>query len=595
MENKTISQMFFNTVDKYSDKNLYYYKSDNKWIGINGREVKNTVQSLIKSLYSAGITAKDNLGILSTNSPLWAMSDYAIICSGCTTVTIYPTLIASQIKYILNDSDTKLLFTQSAEQLEKILSIRSECPNLLHIVVLDNSYSGQDEKIVNFDKFLTLGTNSNVNIQDIVNSINPDDLLTLIYTSGTTGNPKGVMLTHNNLISNIEGIYKEMQFDDNDRFLSFLPLSHVFERMGGHFTTFSMGCAVYYAESIDTVAENLGEVSPTAVLSVPRLYEKMYSRIVEGLKTAPSVRRNLFYWAIGVGKQVLSCKANNTPISVGLKLKHSIANKLVYSKVQSRVGGALRFFISGGAPLSQEIAEFFASVNISILEGYGLTETSPVLTSNTLDNLKYGTVGKPLFNVKIKTGEGGEILAKGPNVMKGYYNNEKATNECIDSEGWFHTGDIGEFDSEGYLKITDRMKNIIVTSGGKNVAPALLENSLATSTYIEQVLVIGDKRNFISALIVPNIDSMSKYLSDKGKSVSSNQAMIDHPLAVELINNEVSRLMENFSNYERIKKSLLLAEPFSIEKGELTPKLSIVRKVVLKNYNEEIDKLYKES
>jgi long-chain acyl-CoA synthetase len=265
----------------------------------------------------------------------------------------------------------------------------------------------------------------------------------------------------------------------------------------------------------------------------------------------------------------------------------------VYSKVQARVGGALRFFISGGAPLSQEIAEFFASVNISILEGYGLTETSPVLTSNSPDNLRYGSVGKTLFNVEVKIGDGGEILAKGPNIMKGYYNNEKATNEAIDSNGWFHTGDIGEFDKDGYLKITDRIKNILVTSAGKNVAPAPLENALATSSYIEQVLVIGDKRNFISALVVLAIDPISSFLKAKGKSISSLEAMADHPVVIKLIDDEVNRLMENFSNYERVKKSLLLAEPFSIEKGELTPKLSIVRKVVLKNYTEEINHLYK--
>jgi len=594
MKNKTISEMFFNTVEKYSDKNLYYYKSNSEWIGVKGSEIKSKVESLIKSFHVIGVTVNDNLGIISANSPLWAISDYAIICSGCTTVTIYPTLIASQIKYIINDSDTKLLFAQDLEQLDKISSISSECPNLMHIVVLDDSYNGSDERIINFSNFLILGQDSSINIKDIVSSINPDDLLTLIYTSGTTGNPKGVMLTHSNLISNIEGIYKELKFDDNDRFLSFLPLSHVFERMGGHFTTFSMGCAVYYAENIDTVSDNLGEISPTVVLSVPRLYEKMYSKITEGLKTAPSIRRKLFYWAIGVGRKVLSCKTKNKPLSFGLKLKHSIANKLVYSKVQSRVGGSLRFFISGGAPLSQEIAEFFAAVNISILEGYGLTETSPVLTSNTLDNLRYGTVGKPLFNVQVKIGNEGEILAKGPNIMKGYYNNSEATKECIDSDGWFHTGDIGEFDSDGYLKITDRIKSIIVTSGGKNIAPAPLENTLATSSYIEQVLVIGDKRNFISALVVLAIDPISSFLKTEGKSISSPEAMADHPLVIELINNEVGRLMENFSNYERVKKSLLLVEPFSIEKGELTPKLSIVRKVVLKNYSEEINHLYKE-
>ena len=595
MESKTISQMFYNTVSNHADKDLYYHKVDGDWVGIKGSEIKDAVEKIIKALRFSENLSSENVGIISTNSPYWAMCDYGVICSGCTTVTIYPTLIAPQIEYILKDSNTKVLFVEDSEQLDKILSIWNNCPELNRAVVLDNSYSGNDSKIINLDSFLSKGEESQGDGSSPMVESNPDDLLTLIYTSGTTGNPKGVMLTHDNLISNIKGIYHELKFDDNDRFLSFLPLSHVFERMGGHFTTFSMGCSVYYAESIDTVADNLGEVSPTVVLSVPRLYEKMYSRIVEGLKTAPSIRRKLFYWAIGIGKDVLLYNSKNKSVPTGLKIKHSIANKLVYSKVQARVGGALRFFISGGAPLSQEIAEFFASVNITILEGYGLTETSPVLTSNTPEFLKYGTVGKTLFNVEVKIAEDGEILAKGPNIMKGYYNKEQATNEAIDSEGWFHTGDIGKFDDEGYLKITDRKKSILVTSAGKNVAPAPLENALATSVYIEQVMVVGDKRNFISAVIVPSIDSISTYLESKGKSVSSPQAMIDHALVVELIDNEVSRLMENFSNYERVKKVALLAEPLSIEKGELTPKLSIVRKVVLENYNEEIDNLYKES
>ena len=595
MESKTISQMFYNTVSNHADKDLYYHKVDGDWVGIKGSEIKDTVEKIIKALRFSENLSSENVGIISTNSPYWAMCDYGVICSGCTTVTIYPTLIAPQIEYILKDSNTKVLFVEDSEQLDKILSIWNNCPELNRAVVLDNSYSGNDSKIINLDSFLSKGEESQGDGSSPMVESNPDDLLTLIYTSGTTGNPKGVMLTHDNLISNIKGIYHELKFDDNDRFLSFLPLSHVFERMGGHFTTFSMGCSVYYAESIDTVADNLGEVSPTVVLSVPRLYEKMYSRIVEGLKTAPSIRRKLFYWAIGIGKDVLLYNSKNKSVPTGLKIKHSIANKLVYSKVQARVGGALRFFISGGAPLSQEIAEFFASVNITILEGYGLTETSPVLTSNTPEFLKYGTVGKTLFNVEVKIAEDGEILAKGPNIMKGYYNKEQATNEAIDSEGWFHTGDIGKFDDEGYLKITDRKKSILVTSAGKNVAPAPLENALATSVYIEQVMVVGDKRNFISAVIVPSIDSISTYLESKGKSVSSPQAMIDHALVVELIDDEVSRLMENFSNYERVKKVALLAEPLSIEKGELTPKLSIVRKVVLENYNEEIDNLYKES
>ncbi len=422
-----------------------------------------------------------------------------------------------------------------------------------------------------------------------------ESILTLIYTSGTTGNPKGVVLTHGNLISNLEGIYKTQDFNDNDVFLSILPLSHVFERMGGHFTSFSNGCTNYYAESIDTVGENLTEVSPTYVLCVPRLFEKMYSKIINGLKIAPAVRQKIFWWGISIGKMSFQKQVVNENLSLLEKIKYNIANKLVFSKVKAKLGGKLKYFISGGAPLPQEIAEFFAYAGITILEGYGLTETSPVLTNNTPDALKYGTVGKALHNVQLKIAEDGEILAKGPNVMQGYYENEEATKEVIDDSGWFHTGDIGQLDDDGFLKITDRKKSILVTSAGKNVAPAPLENAILLSNYIDQVLVIGDKRNFISALIVPSFENLGLYLKEKSIILDGNEAIIEHTEVINLINNEVEKYMQQFSNYERVKKIALSPRLFTIDKGELTPKMSIVRKNVLANFSDVINQIYSDS
>ena len=595
MSYTTISQMFDYTTNQNLTKALYYKKGKN-WVGLTGLDIRSTVTNLSFGLRSLGMESGQNAAILSNNSPLWAMSDYGIICSGAATVSIYPTLIPSQIEYILNDSKTSLIFIENQEQYEKIKSIWSNCPSLKNIVILDNSDTGDTENVYTFNSFIEIGIEysklSDLTFDLLVNTAAPTDLLTLIYTSGTTGNPKGVMLSHENLIANMEGIGKLINFETDDVFLSFLPLSHVFERMGGHFTAFSRACTVYYAEGIEQVPANLQEVRPTIVLSVPRLYEKMHARIVEGLKSAPAARQKIFWWAIDVGRNYSMLSIPGKKIPLILAVKHKIANKLVYSKVRERMGGRLKFFVSGGAPLSQAIGEFFAAAGITILEGYGLTETSPVLSSNSPEALRYGSVGKPLFNVEIKIDTDGEILAKGLSIMKGYYNNEEATKEAIDSEGWFHTGDIGEFDDDGYLKITDRKKNILVTSGGKNIAPAPMENVMVASPYIEQVVVIGDKRNFISALIVPAFESVESYLIDHDKTVTSHAAIVEHSDVIALIGREVNKAMESFSKYERVKKFTLLPRLLTLEKGELTPTLKVVRRIVLSNFDEYVNSMY---
>ena len=596
MSYTTISQMFDYTTNQNLTKALYYYKKGKNWVGLTGLDIRSTVTNLSFGLRSLGMESGQNAAILSNNSPLWAMSDYGIICSGAATVSIYPTLIPSQIEYILNDSKTSLIFIENQEQYEKIKSIWSNCPSLKNIVILDNSDTGDTENVYTFNSFIEIGIEysklSDLTFDLLVNTAAPTDLLTLIYTSGTTGNPKGVMLSHENLIANMEGIGKLINFETDDVFLSFLPLSHVFERMGGHFTAFSRACTVYYAEGIEQVPANLQEVRPTIVLSVPRLYEKMHARIVEGLKSAPAARQKIFWWAIDVGRNYSMLSIPGKKIPLILAVKHKIANKLVYSKVRERMGGRLKFFVSGGAPLSQAIGEFFAAAGITILEGYGLTETSPVLSSNSPEALRYGSVGKPLFNVEIKIDTDGEILAKGLSIMKGYYNNEEATKEAIDSEGWFHTGDIGEFDDDGYLKITDRKKNILVTSGGKNIAPAPMENVMVASPYIEQVVVIGDKRNFISALIVPAFESVESYLIDHDKTVTSHAAIVEHSDVIALIGREVNKAMESFSKYERVKKFTLLPRLLTLEKGELTPTLKVVRRIVLSNFDEYVNSMY---
>ena len=597
MEFKTMSEMFLNTTSEYSSKSLYYYKKDGDWIGIKGSDVKNTVRNISSGLRSIDVGLGDNVAILSTNSPRWAMSDFGIICNGSATVTVYPTLLPAQIEYILNNSDSKVVFVENQDQLNKINEIKDNLTTLKHVIVMDDSLSESTDDYSNFLDFLDKGLkyeqNNNFSLAEISKEIKEDDLLTIIYTSGTTGNPKGVMLTHKNLISNVIATINmaDLKSSDNHSFLSFLPLSHVLERMTGHFTGFALGCTVYYAESIETVADNLGETNPSIVVSVPRLFEKMYNKINDGLKTAPSIRRKIFKWAYSVGEQTAHITDKSTLTGL-TKIKFNLANKLVYSKVRGRLGGNIRFFVSGGAPLSKEVAEFFSYLNITILEGYGLTETSPVLTSNTEEELRFGTVGKPIFNVDIKIADDGEILAKGPNIMKGYYKNDEATKEAIDSDGWFYTGDIGEFDEDGFLKITDRKKSLIVTSGGKNIAPAPLENALITSVYIEQVVAIGDKRNFISALIAPNFEALEGYLKSKGHADLSPSEMVSHQDALDLYNSEVEERMVDFAQYEKIKKFTVCDRLFELERNELTPSLKIRRKAVNENFKDVIDLMY---
>jgi len=590
--------MFTNVVNQFPEKELYFYKHNDEWIGLTGNVIKGTVEEISFGLKSIS-DEQFNSAILSTNTPRWAMSDYGIICSGGCTVSIYPTLIPSQIEFILNDSQAKVVFVENSDQKDKVLEIKDNCPTLEKIIVMDDSHKKSDDLIMNFMDFLNIGNEfgkkSESTFEHLVEVANPDDLLTLIYTSGTTGNPKGVMLTHHNLVSNINSTLSGIDFSEKDVFLSFLPLSHVFERMGGHFTAFSQGCQVYYAEGIEKVADNMGEVKPTLMMSVPRLYEKMYTGVMAKVKADSPIKQKIFNWGIVTGTKLLDLKLAGKPIPWCLQKKFDIANKLVFSKIQARVGGRLRFFISGGAPLAQKIGEFFGAAGIIILEGYGLTETSPVLCCNVPGGIKFGTVGKAVKDVEVIIADDGEIIARGPNIMKGYYNNDEATKEVLDSDGWFHTGDIGEIDPEGYLKITDRKKNILITSQGKNIAPAPMENALITSPYIEQIVALGDKRNFVSALIVPSFENVEKYLSDKGISLSGNQAMVDHEEVISLINNIVEEEMKNFSKYERIKKIALLPNLLTLEKGELTPTLKVVRRIVVKNYSDYIEQIYKDT
>ena len=598
MSYKTISEMFYNTVRNCSNKKLFYYKKNGIWNTLTGNDIKSIVEKITFALHSHGIEPKDKVSILSKTNYRWPLCDYGIISLGAVSTTVYPTLLPEQIKHIIIDSDSKLVFVEDSIQLEKIKSIIEYCPKLKTIVVMDNSLEKEEKGILNLNSFMIVDQeyikNNNLDFEKMIKAAKPDDLLTLIYTSGTTGLPKGVMLSHNNLVSNILAVQEVSTIEKDDSFLSFLPLSHVLERMAGHFSPFSIGCKIYYAESMETVAANMAEVSPSIIICVPRFFEKMHNALMIKVNSSSRIRKNLFKWGLRVGKDYTNIIHAGYKPKFMLQLKKNIATKLIYKKIQLKLGGKVKFFISGGAPLSRNVAEFFAALDIMILEGYGLTETSPVLTASRPDKIRFGSPGVPLPNVKIKIAKDGEILAKGPNIMQGYYKDPEATKKVFNDEGWFFTGDIGEIDQDGFLKITDRKKSIIVTSAGKNIAPAPLEAALISSDFIEQALVVGDKRNFISALIVPEFENIKKYLNNNGKDLASNEAIVEHIDVISLLDKEVESTMESFSRTEKVKKISLISRQFSIEKGEMTPKMSLVRKVIENHFEDKINQLYKD-
>ena len=594
---QTISEMFITVTKKFADKAAFGFKVRDEWKTITFAQVRDTVEQISSGLKSLGLKSGDRVGIISPNNQLWAMADYGTICARGVVATIYPTLTAKQVWWIAQHAECRFIFAGDREQGEKVLSLLPELKKVEKVIILDNTPFAH-EKIMALTSLLELGEEYRQKhpheFEKHAMNITKDDILTLIYTSGTTGEPKGVMLTHGNLTSNISAGLKVLIADENDIFLSFLPLSHSFERMAGHFLATSVGATIYYAENINTVADNMREVHPTLMTAVPRFYEKVYAKVIDSISAGSAVKQKLFWWAINNGRKAVNLKLKNEPLGSMLNAKLAIAKKLVFSKLHERIGGHLRFFVSGGAPLSPEIAEFFAAAGITILEGYGLSETSPVISVNPLERPKIGTVGPVLPGVEVKIANDGEILTRGPHVMKGYFKNEEATKEVMDDDGWFYTGDIGILDEENYLKITDRKKNIIVTSGGKNVAPQPLENVLVTSKWIEQILVIGDRQKFISALIVPSFPNLEAYANEKGLQWDSREELIKLPEVKRLYDRVIEESMEGFAQFEKVKKYTLLAKEFTIEDDELTPSLKIRRNIVESRYTQLINRMYAE-
>ncbi len=572
-------------------------KRTNEWRSWTAQDVNETIQRIGFGFHALGLKQKDRVGILSENRPEWNMTDWACAHFGMTSVPVYQTCIPKQIEYILKHAGVKVLIVSSKEQAEKVISIKNSLKDLKYMIIL-NDENFDDNWIISWGEFLKKGdiekAESKTSMLEIAAGIKPEDLYSIIYTSGTSGDPKGVMISQFNMAANVQQSQAALGFQRDKKWLSFLPLSHSFERVTSLFSTW-IGAKIYFAESIAKVAENLKEVQPQYMTTAPRLLEKVYAAIQEQVAVGSPIKQNIFRWAQNVGHDVVSkyLSFNKKPKGL-LASKYSLAKKLVFYKISNIFGGEFIQCVSGGAPLSEEVGEFLMAAGISIIEGYGLTEMSPVTHVNTVDHIKWGTVGKALPDVITKIAEDGEILLNGPNRMEKYFNNPEETAEAIDKDGWFHTGDIGFVDEEGFLKITDRKKNIIVTAGGKNIAPAAVEREICASKFIDQAVVVGDRRKYLVAILVPAFDMFAKWgkTQDEPLEFRNYADVVNSEVVFKLITDELRAHQQNLARYEQIKYFYLAPQPFTIETGELTASMKIKRKAIIEKYSKEIEKLY---
>ncbi|MEX2157335.1 MAG: long-chain fatty acid--CoA ligase [Gemmatimonadales bacterium] len=595
MNKGTLTQLFFATVDRHAGlPAAFRSKVGGAWVPVTHRQAAEHVQAICLGLRELGIKPGDKVGMVSENRPEWALTDYACLAARTTDVPIYPTLTAKQTEYILRDSESVAVFCSTADQVAKVLEVKSGLPDLKHVIAFDAAAKRPGGGVMTLAELEAKGRAATAKYPDWKRealAAQPDDLATLIYTSGTTGDPKGVMLSHYNIWSNVQAVLQMIPIGPGDECLSMLPLSHSYERMVDY-TLFQAGVIINYAESFDTVAANLQEVKPTVVLSVPRLYEKVYARVLENALSGSAIKRSIFFWAKRAGERWATLALAGLPIPGGLAFKKKLADKLVFSKLQARTGGRVRFFVSGAAPLSADIAKFFFSAGLPVIEGYGLTESSPVLTLNPLEQIKVGTVGRIIPGVELKIAADGEILARGPNIMQGYYKLPEATRETVNAEGWLLTGDIGELDSDGYLKITDRKKELIKTAGGKYIAPQPIEGKVKRNKFVANAVLYGDRRKFPIVLVVPNFDNLERWAKERNLSYGTRAQLLQLADVQAKVEREVMDSLRDLAKFETPKKVVLLEHDFTIESGELTPTLKVKRRMVEKRYKDLIDAAY---
>lgn len=594
-EPKTLADVFHTARENFNQPNALNYKKDGRWHPISSSEMIETAEFIAAGLRSLGVSKGDRVAILAANSPQWTLVDAGCQFAGVIDVPIYTTLSPESVRYIIDDSESKILFIENRKEFDRISDALENAPSIERVVFFDSD-SGPLEHSSSLDDLLRLGRDSFKpdDSKRIKDSIRPTDIATLIYTSGTTGEPKGVMLTHSNIVSNVIDAGERYALSADDVALSVLPLSHIFERSAMYLYLLN-GMAVHYAESIEKVPENLAEVRPTILVGVPRIFEKVYARAKLKASQSGGVKEKIFDWAIDQASQHCLARETGQGLSGWPSIKYRIADRLVFTQLRQFFGGRLRFCITGGAALPNDIYLIFTGAGIPIMQGYGLTETSPVLTSNTPTASRLGSVGKPIRNAKIRIAEDGEIEAFGPGIMIGYYRKEQATSEAFSSDGWFRTGDIGKLDGDGFLFITDRKKELFKTSAGKYIAPSPIEQMIRSSRFVNQAVLVGNERKYAAALVVPNFDQLASYAKLKGLQLSSPREFCENPRIIDLIERQVAAATSSLARFETVKKIALLENELSVEGGELTPTLKIKRRVVEEKYKSQIASLYKEN
>lgn len=593
MSVQTLAELFLH-VAGHAKPDCLLHKVDGRFRPVSTQELVERVRRLASALTAFGIERGEQVALMAENGPHWPTVDFATLCIGGVVVPIYPTLTPDQAAFIADDCQARVLFIQGRERLEGMLEERSSMPRIEKFILIDGESPG--DEISTLDDLLAKSEPMpKSEFEEAARKVSADDLATFIYTSGTTGKPKGVMLTHGNLASNVIHSLAAMPgLREGWTALSFLPLSHSFERTIDYIY-FYRGLSIAYAESVQAVAQNLQEVHPHVFVSVPRVYEKVMAKVNESVAAGSTVKQKIFAWAVEVARKSLPyrLRGDSPPGLLGLQLK--LADRLVFAKIRARLGTRFEFAMSGGAPLAPDLAKFFWGANVRIFEGYGLSETSPVLTVNTPDAVKLGSVGRAIQNTELRIAGDGEILARGPQIMRGYFNLEEATAEAIDADGWFHTGDIGEIDDEGFLKITDRKKEIIVSAYGKNIAPAPIENALKSSRFVSQAVVIGDRRKVLSALLVPDFEALRAWAAQEAVEAPDNASLLRQQRIRELLAAEVETVNQDLARFEQIRLWELLPEEFTVETGELTPTQKVKRRVINQKYGEQIERMYERS